>query len=115
MSDVVAVGVDAGGTATRVAVSQNGARAGEAEGPGANATTLGIDDAADIVVSAVRRALDHRRPSAIVVGAAGAGRAAVAAGLEALIGSAFPGCRVETGDDAASRCARRSRLVRASC
>jgi N-acetylglucosamine kinase-like BadF-type ATPase len=100
MSDVVAVGVDAGGTATRVAVSENGAAAGEAAGPGGNATTLGIDDAADAIISTVRKALEHRRPAAIVVGAAGAGRAATAAALEKLIGSAFPDCRVSVGDDA---------------
>lgn len=102
MSDeVVAVGVDAGGTSTRATVSENGARAGEAEGPGANATTVGVDDAADAIVSTVRKALDHRRPAAIVVGAAGTGRAAVAAALADLIGSAFPACRVSVGDDAA--------------
>jgi N-acetylglucosamine kinase-like BadF-type ATPase len=101
MDDVVAVGVDAGGTRTRVLVSSNGARAGEAEGPGANATTLGVDDAADAMLTVVRKALAHRHPSAIVVGAAGAGRPGVAAELEALIGSAFPGARVSVGDDAA--------------
>lgn len=101
MSDVVAVGVDAGGTATRVAVSENGAPAGRNGGPAANATTLGVNDAADAIVRAVRSALDHRKPAAIVVGAAGAGRAGVAGALENLIGSAFPGCRVSVGDDAA--------------
>ena len=101
MSDVVAVGVDAGGTATRVAVSENGAPASRTGGPAANATTLGVDDAADAIVRVVRTALDHRKPAAIVVGAAGAGRAEVAATLETLIGSAFPGCRVAVGDDAA--------------
>ena len=101
MSDVVAVGVDAGGTATRAAVSENGARAGAAQGPGANATTLGVDDAAGAIVRVVRSALEHRRPAAIVVGAAGAGRAGIASTLEALISSAFPDCRVAAGDDAA--------------
>jgi N-acetylglucosamine kinase-like BadF-type ATPase len=100
MSDVIAVGVDAGGTTTRVAVSENGVPAGSAEGPGANATTLGVDDAADAIVAVVRKALEHRKPAAIVVGAAGAGRAAVAGTLEELIGSAFAGCRVSAGDDA---------------
>ncbi len=55
MNDLVAVGVDAGGTTTRATVSRNGTWAGEAVGPGANATTLGIDDAADIIVSVVRQ------------------------------------------------------------
>jgi len=101
MSDVVAVGVDAGGTTTRAAVSENGTPAGTAEGPGANATTLGVDDAADAIVSVVRKALEHRRPAAIVIGAAGAGRTAVAGALETLVGSAFADCRVAAGDDAA--------------
>jgi glucosamine kinase len=100
MNNVVAVGVDAGGTTTRVVVSENGARAGAAEGRGANPTSLGIDDAADAILSVARKALERRRPSAIVVGAAGAGRRSVAASLEALIGSAFPDCRVSIGDDA---------------
>jgi len=101
MSDVVAVGVDAGGTTTRAAVSENGVPAGEAEGSGANATTVGVDDAADAIVTTVRKALEHRRPAAIVVGAAGAGRSTVAATLEELISSAFPAARVTVGDDAA--------------
>ena len=100
MNDVLAVGVDAGGTTTRAVVSQNGVRSGEAEGPGANPTTLGVDDAADAILTVVRKALDRRHPSAIVAGAAGAGRAAVAAKLADLIGSAFPDCRVSIGDDA---------------
>jgi len=97
----VAVGVDAGGTGTMVAVSRGGAWVREAGGPGANATTLGVDDAADVIVSTIRRALEHERPSAIVIGAAGAGRSAVARTLEQLIGSAFAGARVEVGGDAA--------------
>lgn len=101
MSDVIAVGVDAGGTTTRALVSSNGARAGEADGPGASATTLGVDDAADAILTVVRKALGHRHPAAIVVGAAGAGRAGVAAALESLIGSAYPDGRVSVGDDAA--------------
>ena len=100
MSDVIAVGVDAGGTATRAVVSANGAPAGAAEGPGGNATTLGVDDAADVIINVARKALDHRRPAAIVIGAAGAGRVAVAATLEELMRSAFPDCRVTAGDDA---------------
>lgn len=101
MDERIAVGVDAGGTTTRAVVSSNGVAAGAAEGPGANATTLGIDDAADTILTVVRKALAHRRPSAVVVGAAGAGRREVAAELEVLIGSAFPAARVAVGDDAA--------------
>lgn len=101
MNDVVAVGVDAGGTATRAAVSENGKPAGTAHGPGANPTTVGLDDAADAIVTVIRKALEHRHPQAIVIGAAGAGRPAVAGTLETLIGSAFGDCRVAAADDAA--------------
>jgi N-acetylglucosamine kinase-like BadF-type ATPase len=101
MDDLVAVGVDAGGTSTRALVSSNGRPAGAAEGPGANATTLGVDDAADAILTVVRKALAHRRPAALVVGAAGAGRRAVAAALEELLAGAFPAARVAVGDDAA--------------
>jgi glucosamine kinase len=100
MSDMVAVGVDAGGTATRAAVSEGGVRAGEADGAGGNPTTLGVQNAADAILTVVRKALGGRRPTAIVIGAAGAGRRAVAAELEGLIGGAFPGARVAAGDDA---------------
>jgi N-acetylglucosamine kinase-like BadF-type ATPase len=100
MNDVVAVGVDAGGTTTRAALSQNGRLAGEADGPGANATTLGVDDAADAIVSVVRKVLERRQPGAIVVGAAGAGRPAVAAALQSLIAGAFPNGRIAVTDDA---------------
>lgn len=96
----VAVGVDAGGSSTAVAVSRDGVPAGEALGRGANATTLGIDDAADVIVTTVRKALGRERPQAIAIGAAGAGRPAVARALEALVASAFPGARVSAGDDA---------------
>jgi N-acetylglucosamine kinase-like BadF-type ATPase len=101
MSNLVAAGVDAGGTSTRVAISENGVLAGEAEGPGANPSSLGVDDAADVILTAVRKALAHRKPASIVVGAAGAGRPAVAEALAALIGSAFPDAKIVVEDDAA--------------
>jgi glucosamine kinase len=101
MDEVVAVGVDAGGTMTRAVVSVDGERCAAADGAGANVTTLGVDDAADVILGVVRKALEHRKPSAIVAGAAGAGRAAVAAELAALLAGAYPGARVAVGDDAA--------------
>jgi glucosamine kinase len=101
MSELVAVGVDAGGTTTRVAVSEAGERCGTATGDGANVTTLGVDDAADVILGVVRKALEHRKPAAIVVGAAGAGRPAVAAELQSLLDAAYPDARVSVGDDAA--------------
>ena len=101
MSERVAVGVDAGGTSTRAVVSEHGALAGSAEGGGANPTTLGIENAADVILSVVRKALDHRRPDALVIGAAGAGRPAMAEALAALVGSAFPDARCVVEDDTA--------------
>ena len=97
----VAVGVDAGGSTTSVAVSQGGALVREVEGPAANATTLGVDDAADAIVATVRKALAERHADAVFVGAAGSGREETARTLEGLIGSAFRGARVVVGDDAA--------------
>lgn len=98
---MIAVGVDAGGTSTDVLVSRDGAVVGEASAGGANATTLGIDDAADVILRAMREALHGLKPDAVHVGAAGAGREKVAAELQALIGSAFPHARVAVGGDAA--------------
>lgn len=98
---MICVGVDAGGTKTVAAVSKDGALLREAEGPAGNVTTLGVDDAADVIVRVVRDALQGAHPDAIHVGAAGAGRPRVAEELRALLGSAFRGARVAVGDDAA--------------
>ena len=51
-------------------------------------------------MSTLRRALDGVPPHAIVIGAAGAGRADVALSLAELVGSAFTGALVEVGGDA---------------
>ncbi len=98
---MICVGVDAGGSSTIAAVSADGAYRREARGPGANPTTLGIDDAADVIIRTIRTALEGAAPAAIRVGAAGAGRARVAEGLAELIRLAFRGARVTVGDDAA--------------
>jgi glucosamine kinase len=98
---VICVGVDAGGTSTLAATSENGAFRRESKGPGANPTTLGVDDAADVIITTIREALHGAHPAAIHVGAAGAGRASVAAHLRELIAVAFRGARVEVGGDAA--------------
>ncbi len=97
---MIAVGVDAGGTSTVAAVSRDGTLAGQANGPGANPSIIGVDDAADVIVSAVRHALAGASPDAIHVGAAGAGRPQVAQVLQELVGAAFPAARVSVGDDA---------------
>lgn len=98
---VICVGVDAGGTSTVAAVSENGVYRREAKGPGANPTTIGIDDAADVIITAIRSALGGAHPESIHVGAAGAGRESVALHLRELIAVAFRGARVEVGGDAA--------------
>jgi len=95
------VGVDAGGTSTVAALSKDGEYLREARGRGANATTLGIDDAADVIISTIRDVLAGESPGAIYVGAAGAGRTRVAEQLRELIEIAFRGARVVVGDDAA--------------
>ena len=98
---MISVGVDAGGTSTVAALSDDGEFVREAHGRGANATTLGVDDAADVIITTIREALSGERPDAIYIGAAGAGRKRVADDLRELIESAFRGARVVVGDDAA--------------
>ena len=79
---MISVGVDAGGTSTVAALSKDGKYIREARAGGANATTIGVDDAADVVITAIRHVLAGETPDAIYVGAAGAGRARVADGAE---------------------------------
>jgi glucosamine kinase len=98
---VISVGIDAGGTSTVAALSKDGEFVRDARGRGANATTIGIDDAADVIISTVREVLAGESPDAMYVGAAGAGRTRVADQLRELIQSAFRGARVVVGDDAA--------------
>lgn len=98
---MICVGVDAGGSSTVAATSENGAFRGDAHGPGANPTTLGVDDAADVIITTIRDALRGSHAAAIHVGVAGAGRARVAEHLRGLIGTAFRGAQVSVGDDVA--------------
>jgi N-acetylglucosamine kinase-like BadF-type ATPase len=82
-------------------MSKDGEYLREVRGRGANATTVGIDDAADVIISTIRDVVAGESPGAIYVGAAGAGRKRVADQLRELIESAFRGARVVVGDDAA--------------
>jgi len=100
-TDRVVVGVDAGGSTTRAAVAVGGEIVRSADGPGANASVIGVDDAADAILTTIRRALDHERPAAIAVGAAGAGRRRIADDLRALIAGAYAGTPVVVADDVA--------------
>jgi N-acetylglucosamine kinase-like BadF-type ATPase len=94
------VGVDAGGTTTRAAVAVGDEIVRSAEGPGANPSVIGVDDAADAILTTIRRALEHQRPEAIAIGAAGAGRSGVAGTLRDLVASAYGDARVVVADDA---------------
>ena len=95
------VGVDAGGTSTVVHVAADDGTVRETQGAAANASVLGADDAADVIVTTIRAALDHRAPDAIYAGIAGAGRGRVASDVRDLLEAAFPRATVAVGDDAA--------------
>ncbi|MFE9205481.1 N-acetylglucosamine kinase [Micromonospora sp. NPDC007230] len=78
MSDTVVVGLDVGGTSTRVAaVSIDGVRLGTGRAGGGNPTSHGAERAAAELLAALRAALadvDPTRVRAGVIGLAGAGR-----------------------------------------
>jgi N-acetylglucosamine kinase-like BadF-type ATPase len=97
---MIAVGVDAGGTATRAVLSRDGARRAEAAGGGANASSLGVAAAARAIVDTVRAVAAADEPDSIVVGAAGAARAGIAGSLEAALREAYPRARIGVSDDA---------------
>ncbi|GAC1416373.1 MAG: BadF/BadG/BcrA/BcrD ATPase family protein [Candidatus Velthaea sp.] len=103
-----AIGVDAGGTRTVAALSSEGVFVREGRGPAANATTVGIDDAADAILQSIRAAAHGIKPDTIYGGAAGAGRPEVASALERLIASAHAPARIVVADDTAI--ALRSRI-----
>lgn len=96
----IAVGVDAGGTSTRAAVSRDGAFETVHESAGASASALGIEEAANRIATAIAAATRDETPDAIYVGAAGAGRAGVSEKIQALLAARFSGARIGVGDDA---------------
>ena len=89
MSHVV-VGVDAGGTRTIAAAARGDEAPRTHEGGGANANVCGIDAAVETIATTVSSALDGDLPDAIVVGAAGAGRAEIAGALARGLRERFP-------------------------
>ncbi len=97
---MIAIGIDAGGTATVAAVSRAGAAVREVAGPAANATTAGVAAAGAAIVATMRAALGDDLPDSVYAGAAGAGSPVVARGLRDIIGRAFPAARVVVTDDA---------------
>ncbi|BDE06063.1 N-acetylglucosamine kinase [Vulcanimicrobium alpinum] len=98
---MIAIGVDAGGTSTVAALSRDGDAVREAHRGGANAAVMGIDDAADVIIGAIRDVLDGAHPDAIYVGAAGAARPRIADGIAENVRAAFRKARVAVGDDTA--------------
>jgi N-acetylglucosamine kinase-like BadF-type ATPase len=98
---MIAVGVDAGATSTVAALSREGVFVRDAVGPGGNATIVGVDDAADAMLQAIRRAAQGLLPDAIYIGAAGAGRSRIADPLAMLVCAAYPRAVVRVGDDTA--------------
>jgi glucosamine kinase len=106
MKDRLAVGVDAGGTASVAAVSRDGAFERSVRGAPANASSRGIEAAAAAIVATVREATAGDEPAALYVGAAGAGRADAASALESALRKAFPTVRLTVADD--TRAALRS-------
>jgi glucosamine kinase len=98
---VICIGIDAGGTSTNVALSKDGVIVGETCATASNATTFGVEGAAAVITGAIRGVLDREQPHAIYVGAAGAGRARVANGLQERIAAVFAGAKVVVEDDTA--------------
>lgn len=99
------VGVDVGGTSTAVAFGRGGELAGTARSGPANPTTYGVAGAAATIAAAITDALEQsvsaeEAPSAIFVGAAGAGRPNVAAALESSLRARFPQSAIAVSDDA---------------
>jgi len=100
MSERIAVGVDAGGTATVAAASRAGSIERTAVVGPANPTSSGVAAAAATIAAAAHSAADGAEPDALYVGAAGAARADVAVALEQLLRVSFPATRnlVVAGD-----------------
>jgi N-acetylglucosamine kinase-like BadF-type ATPase len=91
MSQASAVGVDAGGTSTVAALSLDGAFVREARGGPANPTSLGIEAAASEIARTVLEVSGGAAPSALYVGAAGAGEATAAVRLREALRARLPG------------------------
>lgn len=94
------VGVDAGGTATTVAVADGETIVSTFRGDAANVRSAGVRAAAQTIAGAVESALGGRSAASVVVGAAGAGRTEIANALEAELTKRFAGARVRVVDDA---------------
>lgn len=96
----IVVGVDAGGTSTVAAVSQDGELVRTHSGPPANPSVRGVEAASAEIAETIADALDGALPHAIFVGAAGAARSEVSNQIEETLHSRFGGARVAVRDDA---------------
>lgn len=96
----IVVGVDAGGTATKVIAADGELIAGEFTGGPANVRIAGVDDAADTISRAVLNALSGAEAAAVFVGAAGAGRDDLAQTLQRALTVRLPGTTIGVSDDA---------------
>ena len=94
------IGVDAGGTATVAALAEDGVVVQTHQGPGANASSLGADEAARRIAETIVEMLDAQAPEAIFAGAAGAGRPSVATAMEDALRKRFPSSSIKVTDDA---------------
>jgi N-acetylglucosamine kinase-like BadF-type ATPase len=90
MSDAIAVGVDAGGTATVAALSRGGRYETSATAGPANASSRGNAAAALEITTAVRTIAAGNNVHALYVAAAGAGRSDARAALLASLRENFP-------------------------
>lgn len=96
----IVVGVDAGGTSTKVVAADGEMIAGEFTGEAANVRIAGVDDAAETIARSVRSALSGADPAAVFVGAAGAGRDDLAQTLQRALTVRLPGVAIGVSDDA---------------
>ncbi len=96
----VFVGVDAGGSTTRVVAMRDDNVLGTAIEGGAQARAHGVEAAADTIARAVGLACGAAGADVLVVGAAGAGHDDIASALRKALESRLPGTRVKVADDA---------------
>ena len=99
MTELLAVGVDAGGTSTVAARSLAGTYGSSLRGGPANASSLGIAAVSATIVATVRELTDGRTPDALFVAAAGAGRESVRESLRDALHAAFGAATRVTVDD----------------
>src|SRR6185437_3368155 len=96
----VFVGVDAGGSSTRVVAMREESVLGTTTEGGAQARAHGVESAADVIVHAIETACGAAGADFIHVGAAGAGHENIAGALAKAIEARIPGARVRVSDDA---------------